>query len=154
MLAVLDEFESAAIPYWVAGGFGIAILVGRVTREHRDLDLLVRHVDLDRSTGLLASRGYVVETDCLPVCIELVAENVGRADLHPLVFGPDGSALQAGLDGDSFYYAPDVFTSGILDGRNIPCLSESRQREFRQGYEFRSQDIHDLASLDALYGSP
>lgn len=150
ILSVLDDFESASIDYWVAGGFGVAVLVGRVTREHRDLDLLVRDVDMGRSLDLLGARGYAAETDWLPVRIELGLPNVGWVDLHPLVFDNDGSARQAAFDGEPFYYGPEVFTFGTVDGRRIPCISERRQREFHSGYDFRPQDMYDLASLDAL----
>ncbi len=35
---VLDGLDVARVRYWVAGGWGVAVLVGRQTRVHRDLD--------------------------------------------------------------------------------------------------------------------
>jgi lincosamide nucleotidyltransferase A/C/D/E len=39
--AVLTALDRAHVRHWVAGGWGVAALVGRQTREHRDLDLAV-----------------------------------------------------------------------------------------------------------------
>ena len=38
---LLDALEGEGIEVWVAGGWGIDALVGRQTRQHRDLDLLL-----------------------------------------------------------------------------------------------------------------
>ncbi len=122
-----------------------------VTREHRDLDVLVPDRGPPVAMDLLFGRGFSVETDWLPVRVEMGKPGCGWVDLHPLLVQEDGSAIQAALGGESFCYAPDAFTSGCLDGRVIPCISESRQREFHQGYELRPQDRHDIAALDSLH---
>lgn len=38
---VLDLLSDADVETWVSGGWGVDALVGRQTRTHRDLDLLV-----------------------------------------------------------------------------------------------------------------
>lgn len=41
MLDVLDALDRAGVSHWVAGGWGVDVLVGIETRPHRDLDLAV-----------------------------------------------------------------------------------------------------------------
>ena len=41
----VSEFAAWAAPWWVAGGWAIDLLLGRQTREHGDLDLLVLRRD-------------------------------------------------------------------------------------------------------------
>ena len=150
---VLDALADAQVRHWVAGGWGVDVLVGRQTREHRDLDLAVDAQDLDAATSALEGLGYVLETDWLPVRAEYVALGRGWVDLHPLRVEPSGAARQAALDAPDFVYPAEAFVAGDLDGRRVPCLSATQQRLFHQGYEPGPKDLHDLAQLDALDGS-
>lgn len=135
---------------WIAGGWGVDALVGRQTREHRDLDLLVDADWLKECLHLLSARGYAVETDWLPVRVELVAARRGWVDVHPVRLSADGSGVQAGLDGTQFHYPADAFTSGSLAGHAVPCLTGAHQRLLHTGYEARPQDVHDLKMLHEL----
>jgi lincosamide nucleotidyltransferase A/C/D/E len=135
---------------WVGGGWGVDALVGRQTRPHADLDLAV---DADRLAGMLDildRLGFAVAVDWLPVRVELAHSDGRRVDLHPLRFEPDGTAAQAGLDGTTFRYAADGFTTGSVDGREVLCLSARQQLRFREGYHWREVDQHDVALLRAL----
>ena len=70
---VLDRLDRAGVRHWVGGGWGVAALAGRQTREHRDLDLAIDAEDLDTCLRVLSQLGYAAETDWLPVRIELRA---------------------------------------------------------------------------------
>ena len=39
LFKVLDMLEQFGIRYWLDGGWGVDALVGRQTREHRDVDI-------------------------------------------------------------------------------------------------------------------
>jgi lincosamide nucleotidyltransferase A/C/D/E len=152
VIMVLDMLDEAGIRHWVGGGWGVAALTGRQTREHRDLDLAVDAEDLERCWPVLGQLGYTAETDWLPVRMELRASGARWVDVHPVHFDADGHGRQPDLDGGHFDYPPAAFTTGSIGGRAVPCLSASQQRRFRLGYEHRQQDVHDLAELDALQG--
>jgi NAD(P)-dependent dehydrogenase (short-subunit alcohol dehydrogenase family) len=145
MLDVLDALGRRGVRSWVCGGFGVA--VGRVTREHRDLDLLLDASDLADALDCLRGRGYVVETDWLPVRVELARGVDAWVDLHPVVFAPDGSGRQAGPAGTWYDYPAETFTFGSLNGREFPCVSAAAQFRAHAGYELRPKDEHDLAQL-------
>jgi len=134
----------------VCGGFGVAVLVGRVTREHRDLDLLLDAADLAAAVAVLQERGYAVETDWLPIRVELGRAPDCWVDLHPVVFAADGSGRQAGPDGTWYDYPLGTFTTATLQGREIPCVSQATQRWAHTGYQLRPQDEHDLDELDRV----
>jgi lincosamide nucleotidyltransferase A/C/D/E len=133
----------------IGGGWGVAVLVGQQTREHRDLDLAVDADALQACLDALTGPGYVIETDDLPVRIELATSQRGWVDVHPVNFGDSGYALQATPDGQ-FHYPAEAFTKGIQNGRVIPCLSAAQQRTFHSGSELQAKDRHDLAHLDTL----
>jgi lincosamide nucleotidyltransferase A/C/D/E len=101
VIQVLDALDAAGVRHWVAGGWGIAALVGRQTRQHRDLDLAVDAADLSRCLAVLAGLEYAAETDWLPSRIELRAAGERWVDVHPVAFSETGVGRQADLDGGS-----------------------------------------------------
>jgi len=74
-------------------------------------------------------------------------------DVHPVRLAPDGSGVQAGLNGTRFDYPAHCFAIGSLAGRGVPCLTAGRQRLLHTGYETRPQDVHDLGLLTKLGGA-
>jgi lincosamide nucleotidyltransferase A/C/D/E len=148
--AVLDALAGAGCPYWIGGGWGVDALVGRQTRAHRDLDLALPADQESAALEALAALGYLVETDWRPVRVEVAEPGGGRVDLHPIVFDEDGAARQADLDGGSFHYPKECFTTGVIDGRRVPCLSAEQQVAFHDGYQPREVDVLDLRELNRL----
>jgi lincosamide nucleotidyltransferase A/C/D/E len=71
-------------------------------------------------------------------------------DVHPVVFDDSGAGRQAGPDGSSFDYPADCFTTGVIDGHLVPCLSVRQQLAFHAGYEPRPHDLADLEVLRSL----
>src|SRR5215469_15163672 len=63
LLRAARALEQAGIPYAVAGGNAVAIWVTRVdeaaVRNTRDVDILLRRVDLDAAVVALESAGFV-----------------------------------------------------------------------------------------------
>jgi lincosamide nucleotidyltransferase A/C/D/E len=147
------SFAAADISAWAGGGWAVDALVGHETRAHADLDLAVDAGDLPKLQALLAEQGFVATVDWMPSRLELTAPDGRILDIHPVVFSADGGGRQAGLNGESFFYAADGFTTGLIDGSPIPCLSIDQQLRFRQGYDHRPEDIHDLALLNRLRGA-
>ena len=147
---VLDALDESGVRAWVGGGWGVAVLAGRQSREHRDLDLAVDADDLQRCLHTLGVLGYATETDQLPARIELRAAGDRWVDVHPVTFGRHGHGRQAGPGGAYFDYPAGAFARGALRGRWIGCLSIQQQRLFHTGYEHQAKDDHDLAELDAI----
>jgi lincosamide nucleotidyltransferase A/C/D/E len=147
---VLDTLATAGCVAWIGGGWGVDALVGRQTRQHRDLDLAIPADHQPRALRALGRLGYVIETDWRPVRVEVVAARRGRVDLHPLTFDEAGDGHQAGLDGGSFHYPRDCFTTGTIAGRAVNCLSVDQQLHFHRGYDPRDIDLADLALLRQL----
>lgn len=151
VLAVLDTLGQADV--WIGGGWGIDALVGEQTREHRDLDLAHRREQEPAVVAALADAGFTETFDGRPVRF-VVTDAAGREiDLHPLVFGPDGSARQASPDSaHPFVYPAACFVTGTILGRVVPCFSANQQVYFHQGYEPADRDRHDMARLREKFG--
>ncbi|MDQ1033860.1 lincosamide nucleotidyltransferase A/C/D/E [Streptomyces sp. V3I8] len=153
VLSVLSVLRDADVDVWVGGGWGIDALVGEQTRRHRDLDLMHREDQERAVVAALAEAGFAETLDRRPVRF-VVADARGREiDLHPLVFAPDGSAVQASSDPHRpFAYPAPCFVSGTVRGAAVPCLSAEQQVYFHQGYEPAARDRHDMAQLRRVFG--
>lgn len=150
VLAVLDALDAAEVRYWVGGGWGVDILVGRQTRDHRDLDISIDHTARSRTVTALAGLGYTMETDQFPSRAEFAAPGVGWVDVHPVELDDEGGGRQPDLVGGWFEYPPGCFTTAVIDGRRVPCLTVEQQLLFHSFYEPRLVDLHDIALLNEL----
>ncbi|MGA8978140.1 MAG: hypothetical protein WB473_03390 [Pedococcus sp.] len=121
VLEVLDALSGADVRHWVGGGWGVDALVGVQTRAHRDLDLAVDTVDHDACMAALASLGYAIETDWLPVRVEVAAAGDRWVDVHPVSFDAQGLGLQGDPMGTHFHYPPAAFDTRVFGGRVVPA---------------------------------
>jgi lincosamide nucleotidyltransferase A/C/D/E len=145
VIALLDAAEAAGLPAWVAGGWGVDALVGRQTRRHYDLDLVIS--DDERQAGLaqavLAGRGYRQTHTEHNAGLPLPWRHVWQhAD------GWSVELLTVPLDTTPFSQ-PGSFTEGIIGARTVPCLSVSLQLRLHSGYPARDIDLTDTELLRA-----
>lgn len=144
---ILDLLDELNIRYWVDGGWGVDVLIGRQTREHRDVD-----IDFDADfEGILIKTlekaGYEITTDWRPSRVELFHPRHGYIDIHPLIIDQSSKAKQANPEGGWYYFEAQWFSKANFEGRTIPCISLEAQKLFHSGYELREVDKDDLKSL-------
>ena len=145
---LLDALDAAGVETWIDGGWGVDALVGEQTREHDDLDVVIRRDRVDAALAALAETGFAVEEDWLPVRCSLLDASGRGVDFHPVTFERDGSAWQAAPDGGRFAYPREGFEGrGTIGGRPVRCLSAAVQLLHHQGYEPSGKDRHDVALL-------
>lgn len=150
LMNLLDLLDQMKISYWIDGGWGVDILLGKQTREHRDIDVDFDHEFTEPLLERLKEHGYEVTTDWSPTRIELKHPQMGYIDIHPFVINADGSAKQVDLEGGWYHFKAEWFTSAIFEGRTIPCISAEAQKLFHSGYELRDVDKFDLENLEKL----
>jgi lincosamide nucleotidyltransferase A/C/D/E len=165
LVLVMDSLESRGIPYWLAGGWGIDALVGRSTRRHRDIDVVIEnfevnepnvrkafvelgfcHVNMDRGGAWMPSRSNF--EDVAGHRIELLAIDWGYIrdvfELDPK-HGPKS-------DGTADDVAGEIYTTGSLNERRVPCLTVGAQLLFHTGFPLESAGQLDVALLHDEFG--
>lgn len=153
VLGVLALLRTAGADVWIGGGWGIDALVGRRTRDHRDLDLMHRAEQEPAVLAALTGAGFAETLDWRPARFVLSHPDGRELDLHPLRFAADGSAEQSSPDPERpFRYPAEVFVTGTVAGEPVPCLSAAQQVRFHQGYEPADRDRHDMAQLRRAFG--
>jgi lincosamide nucleotidyltransferase A/C/D/E len=94
VVAVVDALRGAGVDATIAGGWAVDALLGRMTREHDDLDLAVDADDVDRALEVLAGLGLGVIADERPGRLVL-GDGVRSVDREPV---GRGLRVPTGLD--------------------------------------------------------
>lgn len=136
VVAAIEALSEAGLDVVVAGGWGIDALLGRQTRRHTDLDLLVTGglPAVRTAADVLAERGFRVVDD--------QAEGGHWMPVYVVVRSDSGRTIEL-LPADS---RPDAVT-GTLAGRPVPCLSAEKQLEYHRGYRPTREDRKDVERL-------
>ncbi len=151
VVRMLDSLDAIGVTPWIDGGWGVDALLGRQTREHADLDIVV---ELDHEPAvreLLIGEGFTEVPMWFSTDVHTVWHHRdGRAlDLHLVVLDDDG----AGVYGDEGVYPADGLAGlGTIGGRVVRCISAPVQVEFHRGYDLRDQDRHDVMLLCETFG--
>ncbi|MEW5826412.1 MAG: nucleotidyltransferase family protein [Candidatus Bipolaricaulota bacterium] len=165
MIQIIERLSASGIQVWVCGGWGIDVLLGRETRPHKDLDILVRLDDIVRARTLLEADGYRlteiwsenrragdvhgVETDTAFVLEDAAGRQI---DLHAISLMPDGGAFPA-YDGEGMTFsADDLSGKGTIAGFPVQCLSVRMQFRGHTGYKLPERQVADLELLRERFG--
>lgn len=150
---IVRRLKEAGVDCWIAGGWGIDCLVGRPTRSHSDLDLIIDRANEQRALRALEQDGFRllrrIDAGCwLDVQLELIDQDRRAVALLPVPLADDGwprsiraAAKAIGLS------AGEVLATGSLEHARLPCVSSHAQLVMHTGYEIRDRDRHDVLTL-------
>lgn len=150
LINALNLIVDTEVRFWLDGGWGVDVLVGKQTRTHRDIDIDYDSRYTEKLLQALTNAGYTITTDEMPVRMELHHPKTGYLDIHPFVLSDDGCAKQADGDGGWYEFEPGFFGCAMFEGMVIPCISAKGQKIFHTGYELRDVDKHDLKNIEML----
>ena len=152
VLEVLETLRAAGVSASLDGGWGVDALLGRETRAHEDLDLVVSITDVGAIEGALAPLGFEVAEDQLPVRFVMRRADGEQLDFHTVRFDAEGGGVQPQPGGGSFRYPPEGFVTGVVAGERVPCVSAPVQILCHIGYEPGPKDVHDVLRLCERFG--
>ena len=164
VISLYRAFAAADAPVWLMGGWGIDALLGRQTRSHHDLDVLVEVSDLERLRLCLIELQFGlkyiwddevrwIRNDSWSSPLEQPTAFVyghadGReVDVHAVRRSDDESV-------EMLWNVPYAFTAeglsavGVVDGHAVRCLSREMQRQAHTGYDLPPHHLRDLELLD------
>lgn len=152
--SLLDLLGAAGVQAWVAGGWGIDALVGRQTRRHYDLDLVIsdapdeylKVADVLKGAGF--SPGDAEFNPGLPMPWRYVWQHDDGHSVEVLPVALHDPPFSAGLK-DSQSGTKSPFAHGTIGGRPVRCLSAELQLVLHSGYPARDVDASDMSVLQA-----
>jgi lincosamide nucleotidyltransferase A/C/D/E len=154
VLAFLDLMEASAIDVCLDGGWGIDALLGEQTREHGDLDIIVRLEEVPRLLSVTRASGYARQPGGTETNFVLKAGPGHEVDVHAIAFDGRGFGVFALPDGRRWPFPPSAFQGrGRIQGKDVRCLSPEAQVQCHaQGYTPDEADLQDMKLLQARFG--
>jgi hypothetical protein len=157
--AVVSALGAAGISAWLFGGWGLDARIGRITREHGDVEFWVERADAERSKAVLAAAGATALATQPPAeACEFTWDGV---DFSTAYFDrqPDGSFIQLQGRWSDWRFPPGSFGDepGMLDGKPVLAMSvagmlamKEQYPHLRNGGPWRQKDIDDIKVLRGL----
>jgi len=153
VLHVLDLLSSVGVQAWLDGGWGVEALLGRISRAHGDLDLVLALEDLTRAVETLTDNGFsITEEEIGRVVLEHMTH--GRVDLHPVRFDALGNGVQVQPAEFPLIYPHDGFVTGLILDCPVGCIAAAVQVSVRLGYDRSEKHRQDAIVLCAAYNLP
>ena len=157
--AVVNALGAAGIPAWLFGGWGLDARIGRITREHGDVEFWVERTDAGRSKAVLVEAGATALATQPPE--ESCEFTWDGADFSTAYFDrrPDGSFSQPDGRFSDWLFPPGSFSDepGTLDGMPVLAMSvagmlamKEQYPRLRNGGPWRQKDIDDIEVLRRL----
>jgi len=157
--AVVNTLEAAGISAWLFGGWGLDARIGRITREHGDVEFWVERTDAERSTTVLCGAGATALATQPPE--ESREFTWDGADFSTAYFDrhQDGSFIQLQGRWSDWLFPPGSFGPEpvTLDGPPVLNMSvagmlamKEQYPHLRNGGPWRQKDIEDIKVLRRL----
>lgn len=157
--AVVNTLGAAGISAWLFGGWGLDARIGRITREHGDVEFWVERTDAEQSKTVLVEAGAMALATQPPAeACEFTWDGV---DFSTAYFDrdPDGSFVQLQGRWSDWLFPPGSFGDqpGKLDGTPVLVMSvagmlamKEQYPNLRNGRPWRQKDIDDIKVLRNL----
>ena len=151
--------KAADIPAWLFGGWGLDARIGRITREHGDIEFWVERLHAERSKAVLVEAGATaLMTQPPEESCEFTWDGVPFSTAY-FDRQPDGSCSQILGRWSDWLFPPGSFGDepGMLDGTPVLAMSVSgmlaMKEQFprlRNGRPWRQKDLADIEILRGL----
>lgn len=158
-LAALAEvarlLDERSIGFWLAGGWAVDFHLGRISRTHSDVDVVVATIDRYRVADAVLTLGFAEQPSSRPRTIALFDRDNVRLEVTFIEAGPDGAIVTPGYedwpwDDGSF---PDELVT--FEGIAVRALSVDGLIAAKRDWQSQLGDPprpHDVADIEALEG--
>lgn len=150
---ICKKLKANNIQVWFDGGWGVDALLGKQTRNHGDLDIVVQEKDIEKLREIFGKNGYkeVKRDDSSEY--NFVLEN-GKLllDIHVVTFDEKGNGIYGPKEKGIFYPAYSFRGKGLIDDYPVDCLTAEYQIESHSGYELDEDDFKDVSALCKKFG--
>lgn len=147
ILELKKLFDSEHIDVWLDGGWGVDALLGKQTRPHADVDIIIQEKDIPKLRALLEARGYkeIKLEIARPFNFVMGDDSGHEIDVHAFTYDKDGNGVY-GNHGPAF--PADCFKGiGEINGQKVRCISAEQIVKFHTGYVLDENDFKDITAL-------
>lgn len=165
-IGIIQTLSENGIQLWLTGGWGIDALLGEQTRPHKDLDIIMLVDDVVRLRALLGRHGYAfkmvwsenrwavdAQGDEIPTAFVLQDPEGREVDAHAMHLDDGGNGIPAWVNGTGLVFrSEDLAGEGVIDGREVRCLTPEMQLVCHTGYELPEVQLQDVERLQERFG--
>ena len=164
VIALYATFSERGIRCWVMGGWGVDALLGRESRPHHDLDLLLHVEDLAPLMDLLVDRGFSqkliwqaenrwIEVQGAPQPTAFVQKDRDGRELDIHVVDVSGDGLPIALCDVPWQFERHSLTAvGVIAGTEVRCIAAETQLQMHTGYDLPPDHELDVERLRSFLG--
>jgi lincosamide nucleotidyltransferase A/C/D/E len=156
--AIYELLDHSGVRCWVMGGWGVDALLGRVTRRHKDLDLLVLISDLPRYADVVGEQGFERKlewSESKQIDVRALRFDSAFVDAHPDGREIDVHVIDIDQEGavTQFHTGPWALPAdavsgvGTIEGTTVRCVSRAAQVAMHSGYDLPGQHRDDVRLL-------
>ena len=154
VLDLYDELQRLGVKIWIDGGWGVDALLEKQTRVHQDLDIVIQEKDVAILRQLLESHDYrEIKLEIARPHNFVLADSTGHEiDVHVIVLDHQGNGIYGPPEKGEMYPAAALTGRGIINGRQVQCISPEWTIKFHSGYELKEKDFKDVSALCEKFG--
>ncbi len=149
------QMDLLGIEIWIDGGWGVDALLGKQTRTHVDLDIVLHMKDRGSVLEFLRKRSFreIPREDSRPWNFVMGNGDGKEVDFHVIVLDDEGNGLYGPPEaGEGMYPADALQGRGTVDGLPVRCISPEFQIRSHTGYEFDETNVKDVTALAHRFG--
>lgn len=143
------KLEELEVRIWIDGGWGVEALLGKQTRSHEDIDIVIQQKDVPKLRKLLEPQGYkdVKLEIARPHNFVLADVNGHKIDVHVIVIDKKGNGIYGPVENGEMYPVDSLAGTGRIENKKVRCISPAWMVKFHSGYELKEKDFQDVSAL-------
>ena len=147
VLGLYNLFSDNDITIWLDEGWAVDAHLGKQTRPHEDLDIIIQMKDVPKLRSLLSELGYknVPRDDTREENFVLGNEQGLLVDVHAFHFDDNGDGVY-GNHGAAFP-KKGFEGSGEINSQKVKCISAEQMVIFHTSYTPDENDVKDVLAL-------
>lgn len=149
VLELYSALERLGIQIWIDGGWGVDALLGKQSRAHKDLDIVIPRKDLAAFRELFERQGYKeIKLEAARPHNFVLGDSQGREiDVHIIVLDDKGNGIYGPVENGQMYPAASLTGTGTIDNTPVRCISSEWMVKFHSGYELTDKDLRDVSAI-------
>lgn len=153
VVRIYRTLEEAGVSIWIDGGWAVDAALGRQTRAHDDLDIVVESSAVDTLKKYLSELGFN-ELDPESTAewnFVLSDDQRNKVDVHIVELEVQDGVHKAPINGIA-YPAGSLTGTGVINEMQVRCVRAEHLLSFKTSYPPRPKDRDDVAALSQLLG--
>ena len=154
VMSIYEMCQRNGLIIWIDGGWGVDALLGYQSRPHKDLDIAIQEKDVSKLRELLQGKGYreINLEIARPQNFVLGDEQGHEIDIHVIVLDAKGNGIYGTVGNGEMYPADSLTGTGLIEGKDVKCISPDWMVKFHSGYELKEKDFRDVSALCEKFG--